>query len=343
MLKPCGVITLVVLMFGVSCTGASGPVAAPSQAQAPGQPELTPLRLVSAMPAGCESVMVRHVEALLSKGSTQADIMRAELEQYAAAAKLPKAEPGAQPDAWGRVLGVVVAHTPITQCLGGSQFTRPEGFGVGRFNAREVWVLGKPLTKEDEATIARFNGVTVASDSPVRIFKMPKVDPGHSGRTATEMVYVALWDRRAVIRAQSIDDVREIFARLSATDPALPKRWEKVADTSALSSVILVLRAFDPHNPEGNWQLTKPLERSAEHPDLLRFTLQRADDPAPELACITTNSAAARPMLKHCAGSVEPQTTATGLAVPKNPAPKREQTSVIMLQADVAMGLYVAM
>jgi hypothetical protein len=327
-------------------------------------PDLTVARLLGAMPSGCESVMVRRIDVLLAKDSTQREMLEYELKMYAASAKADGKPSGEPPkneleqmsdelpaaDAWDKVLATALGHKPLLHCVGASGFERPADLGVGPYNAREVWVCQESFGSDPYADATKVEGVTVQAEKPVRVLSMDKVDPVYRGKVHTEKVYVAFYKDRTLVRANSVQDVFEIVTALADPSTGVPSRWRKLADPGTLGSSMFVLRAFDPSQAARNWQLTKPLEKSAEPPNLIRVVLPAAKDTALTVTCLTKARTEARQMIQYWLGQAPLQETDAGLtsAAPAEPSPDAPQRNapgdprLLMLQMQSAMGIYIA-
>jgi len=223
-------------------------------ARAGGEEIPTNLRLIAAMPPGTESVLVYRYPALTAEDSA----MKREFEEMLDGLGTPEDQ-----DERNRLHNVVMRYVamsnPLVQVEGGSQFTAPDGVGVGNFNGRSIWIVEHPLARlmqrlaarkdiDGELTPFKLGDVQCYETAvDVRISIRPDVAP------VTERRLYAFPSTRSVVVTECRDDVEYILKALGAKEPKVPKQWEPFAAALDIESPIIILRRYDPSNDRDYW------------------------------------------------------------------------------------------
>lgn len=319
-------------VFGVSCSQRLSAVPAGVSAG----PSPTARQVLAAMPAGCESVMVRHIDQLLAPQSKQKPIVERDLSE---ATRLVEMDNCAD----NQLRAIVASRRPVLLAFGGSNFKRPRDIGVGPFNMREIAICADPLAEDPYAMALALPGVTQHSQSPVRIL-VTKIATQRFGGLPDSQVYFAFYGTKTMIRAQSPEDVTAIHAALGRSDAQIPARWRSVADDATLSRPFFMLRAFDPTRASDNWQLATPLARDAEHKHVLCVSLGDVTISTLTVVCTTDNREQTREMLDFYSNGLKFTDTLTGLASVKPDGPPEEPyaaDAMVWIEALASMGIYI--
>lgn len=211
--------------------------------------------LIAAMPDDIESVMVLEAAPLLRDGCA----LKRHFQGYFGVAdqNAPSSDEPARDivSSVGDsnldrvVFGQLVELKPLRRALGGADFARPQGIGIGTFRYLTVWV-----TTESNAPVRR---AIERREGLVGEVEALKLDDCEAYRSAVEIwfsgqdkekrdVYVVFPTEHVTVVAHAREHATHIAhaLRTGVEKPVVPQRWQAAAKGLDLDAPLVILRKF---------------------------------------------------------------------------------------------------